>query len=84
MTNRFVLVQHQPIRERLAPTPAEADEFERSAREHDRQASFHDRLAAETGGYLYFAFLHAAEVHRAAARRDRALAAGVGPGQQVG
>jgi hypothetical protein len=84
MSNRFVLVQHQPIRECLAPTPVEADEFERSARVHDREASLHDRLAAETGSYLYLAFLHAAEVHRAAARRYRALAAGVGPGQQAG
>jgi len=32
-------------------------------------------LAAETSGHLYFGFLHAAEAHRAAARRDRALAA---------
>jgi hypothetical protein len=76
--------QHEPLRECVAPTPAEADEFERSARIHDREARLHDRLAAETGGCLYFAFLHVAEVHRAAARRDRALAAGLGLGQQAG
>jgi hypothetical protein len=50
----------------------EADQFEWSAHRHDREAVLHDRLAAETCGCLYFGFLHAAEVHRAAARQDRA------------
>jgi hypothetical protein len=60
------------------------EEFQRSARRHDCEASLLDRFAAETGGCLHFAFLHAAEAYRAAAQQDRALAAGVGLGQQVG
>jgi hypothetical protein len=55
--------------------PAQADRFERSAHSHDHEASLHDRLAAAASGWLYFGFLHAAEAHRTAARRDRALAA---------
>ena len=59
------------------PARAEAHEPERSARRHDHEACLHDRLAAETQGWLYFAFLHAAEAHRAAARRERGALASV-------
>jgi hypothetical protein len=52
-------------------------ESERSARRHDREASLHERLAAETSGCLYFAFLHAAEAHRAAARQERGASTSV-------
>ena len=51
------------------------DEIERSADAHEHEARLHDRLAAQTPGCLYFAFLHAAEAHRIAARRARSLAA---------
>jgi hypothetical protein len=70
----------EALSESLAHTQAEVDRFERSAHRHDHEASLHDRLAATASGWLYFGFLHAAEAHRAAARRDRALAAA---GKQV-
>ena len=66
-----------------APDPAEADQFERSAHNHDCEAILHDRLASETCGCLYFGFLHAAEAHRAAARQDRESAAAKESDQQT-
>ncbi|MDZ4270177.1 MAG: hypothetical protein U1D00_31620 [Mycobacterium sp.] len=51
------------------------DRYQRSAQQHDHEAGLNYGLAAETSGHLHFGFLHAAEAHRAAARRDRALAA---------
>jgi hypothetical protein len=50
-------------------------EIEQSAHAHEHEALLHDRLAAQTPGCLYFAFLHAAEAHRVAARRARSSAA---------
>jgi hypothetical protein len=43
-----------------------------AADEHDREAQRYEKLAADTCGWLYMGFLHAAEAHRAAARRIRA------------
>ena len=67
-----------------ASARAEADLFERSAHRHDHEASLYDRLAAGASGWLYFGFLHAAEAHRAAARRDRASAAAERRGRPTG
>jgi hypothetical protein len=67
----------------ITPAPAEAEALGRSADRHDREARFHDRLAAEASGHLYFAFLHAAEAHRAAAQQARALLAATRRDQQT-
>jgi hypothetical protein len=86
-SNREGLAEREPVaarhpgdalRDSLAPFSIEADTFERSAQGHDREAELFDRLAAEAFGYLYLGFLHAAEVHRAAARHDRASAVAQG------
>jgi hypothetical protein len=70
-------------RENITSAPAEAEALGWSADRHDREARFHDRLAAEASGHLYFAFLHAAEAHRAAAREARAAAAATRRGEQT-
>ena len=46
----------------------------RAADEHDRVAQRYEKLAADTRGWLYMGFLHAAEAHRAAARQIRTSA----------
>jgi hypothetical protein len=70
-------------RESTTPAPANADELERCADGHDREARLHDRWAAEASGYLYVAFLHAAETHRAVAREARVAAAATRRGAQT-
>ena len=92
-SNRDRLTEREPLAaprpgdelcDNLAPAPIEADTFERSAQRHDREAELFDRLAADAFGYLYLGFLHAAEVHRAAARQDRELALAEGQRHQQG
>jgi hypothetical protein len=65
------------VRPPFPGVPAEAVEFLRSAHNHDQQAQLHDQWAAETSDFLRFGFLHAAEAHRAAARKDREMGADV-------